>query len=118
MPPKYWVEAFNTVFFLINCLPTKVLAYLSPYKKLYKRSLDYTILRTFGCACFPYLRPYNRNKLQFQSKQCIFLGYSLNHQGYRCLDLDTGMIYLSRHVVFNEKSFPYQSLTEHASLLS
>ena len=118
MPPEYWVEAFNTVVFLINRLPTKVLDYLSPYEKLYKHSPDYTILRTFGCACFPYLRPYNRNKLQFRSKQCIFLGYSLNHQGYRCLDLDTGRVYLSRHVVFNEKSFPYQSLTEHASLPS
>lgn len=38
----------------------------------------------------------------------FFLGYSLNHQGYRCLDQSTGRIYLSRHVIFDELSFPFQ----------
>ena len=28
---------------------------------------------------FSHLHHYNTNKLQFRSKQCIFLGYSLNH---------------------------------------
>lgn len=65
-PPEYWVEAFNTALYLINRLPTKILNFVSPYEKLFKRAPDYSILRTFGCACFPYLRPYNKNKLEFR----------------------------------------------------
>ncbi|CAL8173518.1 unnamed protein product [Prunus armeniaca] len=39
------------------------------------------------------------------------LGYSLNHQGYKCLDLSTRRIYLSRHVLFDEDTFPFKELT-------
>ncbi|XP_068308687.1 uncharacterized protein [Pyrus communis] len=46
-------------------------------------------------------------------------GYSLNHQGYRCLDPTTGRVFLSRHVVFDENSFPYQdSIVTSSSPLS
>jgi hypothetical protein len=61
-------------------------------------------MRVFGCKCFPLLRPYTANKLEYRSKPCIFLGY--NHAGYRCLDPVTGRVYLSGHVVFYESSFP------------
>lgn len=44
----------------------------------------------------------------YRSKKCIFLGYNSNYRGYRCLDPATKRIYLSRHVIFNEKSFPTQ----------
>ncbi|XP_070665264.1 uncharacterized protein [Malus domestica] len=37
-------------------------------------------------------------------------GYSLNYQGYKCYDPTTGKSFLSRHVVFNEKSFPSKEL--------
>ncbi|KAJ0105509.1 hypothetical protein Patl1_18161 [Pistacia atlantica] len=67
---------------------------------------SYTSLRTFGCACYPYLRPYENNKLSFRSKKCLFLGYAAQHKGYRCIDLDSGKIYISRHLVFDENSFP------------
>ena len=93
MPNTYWVDALNTAVYLINRLPTHVLNYLSPYEKLFQKSPTYDSLQVFGCACFPYLRPCNTNKLQFRSKRCVFLGYSLNHQGYRC---------------FDESSFPFQ----------
>jgi histone deacetylase 1/2 len=106
LPNKYWTDAFLTAVFLINRLPTKVLHNLSPYFVLHKKMSSYTSLRTFGCTCYPYLRPYKNHKLSFRSKQCLFLGYATQHKGYRCLDLDSGRIYISRHVVFDENSFP------------
>jgi hypothetical protein len=36
------------------------------------------------------------------------MGYSQLHKGYRCLHIPTQRIYLSRHVIFEEDTFPFQ----------
>lgn len=108
IPSSFWVDAFNTAIYLMNRLPSKVLKFASPYAKLFDRPPNYNFLKVFGCACFPHLRFYNTNKLQLRSKRCVFIGYSLQHQGYHCLDTSTGRVYLSRHVIFDETSFPFQ----------
>lgn len=43
----------------------------------------------------------------------MFLGYSLQHKGYKCLDRKNGRVYISRHVHFNEESFPFSSPSGH-----
>ena len=68
------------------------------------------MLRTFGCACWPNLGPYNSRKLQFRSTQCVFLGYSPLHKGFKCLDPSTGRVYISRDVTFDENVFPFSQL--------
>jgi histone deacetylase 1/2 len=105
-PLKYWSYAFESSVYLINRMPTPVLNYKSPFECLLKSSPDYAFLRTFGCLCFPFLRPYNTHKLDFRSSACVFLGYSNSHLGYRCLDLTSKRIYLARHVQFHEHVFP------------
>ena len=74
----------------------------------YNKKPNYLFLRVFGCACWPNLRPYNKHKIDFHSKTCIFLGYSLSHKGYKCLDLASGKLYVYHHVIFDESLFPYQ----------
>ncbi|KAE8692104.1 hypothetical protein F3Y22_tig00110860pilonHSYRG00117 [Hibiscus syriacus] len=49
-------------------------------------------------------RVFNTHKLDFQSKACVFLGYSSMHHGYQCMD-EHDRIYVSRSVVFNENIF-------------
>jgi hypothetical protein len=110
MPLKFWDEAFSTVVYLINRTPSRAIEFSSPYAKLFGSSPDYTWLKVFGCACWPHLRPYNSRKLAFQSKQCIFLGYSPSHKGYKCLDVSTGQVYISRDVMFDESIFPFANL--------
>jgi hypothetical protein len=46
------------------------------------------------------------HKLSPRSTCCLFLGYSPDHKGYRCLDLTSHHIIISRHVVFDEDVFP------------
>ena len=84
LPHHFWVDAFETACYLINRLPTPVLNNKSPFELLFQRTPDYSFLKIFGCACWPLLRPYNRNKIQFRFAQCIFLGYSSSHHGYKC----------------------------------
>jgi histone deacetylase 1/2 len=114
MPLKYWDEAFLAATYLINRTPTKNLQYASPLEVLYKEKPDYSMLRIFGCACWPNLRPYNARKLAFRSKRCAFLGYSNMNKGFKCLDIPTGRIYISRDVVFDEQVFPFASLHDNA----
>jgi hypothetical protein len=47
----------------------------------------------------------------YRSLKCIFIDYSSNYQGYRCLDPSTKRVYLSHHVVFDEGTFPAQDWT-------
>ncbi|CAA7033437.1 unnamed protein product [Microthlaspi erraticum] len=106
IPTTYWTYAFSTAVYLINRLPTPVIAHQSPYEKLFQQSPNYTKLRVFGSLCFPWLRPYTTNKLESRSSPCTFLGYSLSQSAYLCLDASTGRIYTSRHVQFVESEFP------------
>lgn len=109
MPLKFWWEAFLTAVHLINFLPSSTLYNSCPHSLLYNVLPDYTKLKVFGCTCFPYLRPYNKHKLQLRSQKCVFLGYSANHKGFKCLS-STGRLYIADSVLFNEKEFPYTSL--------
>uniref|UniRef100_A0A803P5A9 Integrase catalytic domain-containing protein n=1 Tax=Cannabis sativa TaxID=3483 RepID=A0A803P5A9_CANSA len=108
MPLKFWVDAFQTSVYLINRLPTPVLSNKSPFEIVYHKKPDYHLLRTFGAACFPCLRPYQTHKFQFHSLKCVNLGYSESFKGYKCLST-TGRVYISRHVVLNEKEFPFKN---------
>jgi hypothetical protein len=110
MSLKYWDQAFLTVVHLINRTPTKHIVYDTPLHKLLNINLDYSNFRVFGCACWPNLQPHNTHKLQFRSIRCTFLGYSNLHNGYKCLDISTGRIYISRDVIFDEQVFPFSHL--------
>jgi transposase InsO family protein len=115
VPRQYWDDAFVTACYLINRMPTPLLKNQSPFELLFKTPPDYKILHIFGCACWPHLRPYNSNKLQPRSLQCVFLGYSLRHKGYKCLHLPTGHVYFSRDVLFQEDIFPFATTPSHSS---
>lgn len=109
VPLSLLVEAFSIAMFLINRLPSPNLGGKTPYELLLGKQPVYSMLRTFGCLCFPYLRDYAPHKLSPKSTPCVFLDYSTLHKGFRCLDRNTHRVYISRHVQFRETCFPYAS---------
>jgi histone deacetylase 1/2 len=117
MPSKFWDEAFLTTTFLNNMLPSKVINLESPAEHLLHIKPNYDALHIFGCACWPNLRPYNKRKLAFRFKQCVFLGYSPLHKGVKCLDFKTGHVYISRDVVFDKNIYPFAALHPNAGSL-
>ena len=102
LPLSYWPYAFQTAVYLINRQPTTLLHHISPFESLFNQSPNYLKLKKFGCLCFPLTWPYNTHKLQPKACPCVFLGYSQTQSAYRCMDLKTKRIYLSRHVLFHE----------------
>jgi hypothetical protein len=107
MPASYWVEALSTAVFLINRRPSSSIHNGIPYHLLYRKMPDYSILRVFGCLCYPNLSAMTPHKLSPRSTACVFLGYPPSQKGYRCFDLSTRKIITSRHVVFDETHFPF-----------
>ncbi|KAL8166347.1 hypothetical protein V2J09_007846 [Rumex salicifolius] len=60
-------KGFHTTIYLINRTITPNLVSRSPFECLYGKAPDYGFLKSFGCLYFPYIRPYNHNKLEFSS---------------------------------------------------
>ena len=106
LPSRYWMQAFQTACYLINMLPTKVLQNQIPLQLLFNKTPNYRHLHVFGCLCFP-SHPYMTNKLSYLSFPCVFQCYAPTHKGYICRDFHFGRIYISRHVLFQERSFPF-----------
>jgi hypothetical protein len=107
IPPPYWAEALSTAVFLTNRRPSSSIHNGIPYHLLYRKMPDYSLLRVFGCLCYPNLSATTPHKLSPRSAACVFLGYPPSQKGYRCLDLSTRKIIISRHVVFDETHFPF-----------
>lgn len=111
VPQQLWVEAFFTANFIANLLPSSVLQdKKSLYQVLNGHAPVYTSLRVFGCKCYPYLRPYMKDKFDPKSLVCVFLGYNEKYKGYRCFYPPTGKVFISRHVLFEETHFPFSDI--------
>jgi len=87
LPTSFWHHALEMTNYLLNILPSKTINFESPLKILYHKDPSYSHLRMFGCLCFPLFPSSKIHKLQPQSTKCVFLGYSSNHRGYKCLDI-------------------------------
>ncbi|PWA62706.1 ribonuclease H-like domain-containing protein [Artemisia annua] len=109
LPPSFWVEALHIATYLLNLLPSTAINNEIPFTRLFQKEPDYSRLRIFGCLCYPHLHA--PHKLAPRATPCIFLGFPAYHRGFRCLDLETNKIILSRHVTFDENQFPYRSMT-------
>ncbi|KAI4376250.1 hypothetical protein MLD38_014035 [Melastoma candidum] len=107
---SFWTDAVCTVNHVINRLPLSSINYATLFSLINGHTPDYSLLRPFGCLCFPYTGYLTRHKLSVKVVSCVFLGYSDSHKGYRCYDPITERLYISCHVRFQEDTFPYRDL--------
>ncbi|PKU68032.1 Retrovirus-related Pol polyprotein from transposon TNT 1-94 [Dendrobium catenatum] len=114
---NYWLDAACTATYLINQLPSVTTENISPLQRMFQIKPSYQHLRTFGCECYPLSPPIHRTKLTPTSQPCIFLGYSEVSKGYKCLNMVTNNISISRHVKFIKNVFPCKNRSSHESLV-
>ena len=95
----FWGEA---AVHAINHISSPIIQNQTPYERLFGSPPDYHHLRSFDSTCFILLQPHEHNKLEPRSRLCCFLGYGETQKGYRCYDLVSYRLCVSRNVVFWE----------------
>jgi hypothetical protein len=106
LPGRYWAKGLHTVMYLLNRLLTTVIQTACPHLAQFGSVPSYEHLHVFSCACYPNTAATAPHKLSPRFIWCVFLGYSIDHKGYRCLDLSTNCLIVSQHVIFDEDNFP------------
>ncbi|WVZ85197.1 hypothetical protein U9M48_032147 [Paspalum notatum var. saurae] len=105
LPARFWAESLHTATYLINRLPSTASPAPTLHHALFGTPSRYDHLRVFGCVYYPNTSATAPHKLVPRSTRCVFLGYSPDHKGYRCFDLTSRRVLISRHVVFDESVF-------------
>ena len=71
-----------------------------------------TYFHVFGSLCYTHVPSEVRHKMDARSIKCVFFGYLDERKQYKCYDLSTRRVYISRDVVFDEKDSWYKSKKE------
>ena len=108
IPTNFWSYAIKHAIFLINCIPSLIISYKTPFELLYKTHPDFSMIKVFGCLC--YASTHNQtHKFQPHSRKGAFLGFQNGSKGYVVLDINTREIFISKNVIFHESFFPFHT---------
>jgi hypothetical protein len=118
VPPHFSTKVVSTATYLINIQPSSALQGDIPFEHLCGKTPDYFSIRLFCCVCCVLPAPREHTKLTVQSVECVFLGYSAEHKGYRCWDLVARRMQISWSVVFDGYHHFYPRPSSDASSAS
>jgi hypothetical protein len=102
LPYYFWAEAVATIVYIMNRTPTIVVHGMTPKEKFTGKKPIVSHLRVFGCIAYVHVPDEKRSKLNPKAEKCIFIGYSLDKKRYRCFNLYTWKLEVSKDVVFDE----------------
>jgi transposase InsO family protein len=110
LPNYFWAEAIATIVYIMNRTPTVVVHGMTFEEKFTGKKTNVSHLRVFGCIAYVHVPNEKRSKLDPKAEKCIFIRYSLEQKGYRCFNLSTPKLQVSRDVVFDEMVSWYSPL--------
>ena len=102
LPHSFWLEAAMCATYVLNRCPTKALQSITPYEAWHGRKPFVAHLRVFGCLAYVLVPAQQCSKLDDKAVKCIFVGYSVESNGYRLYHPKTKRILVSQDVVFVE----------------
>lgn len=80
---NFGLIVFFLLLFFINRTPFSLLKWKTPYHRLYGKSPDYSMMRSFGCLCFASTLSSQRTKFEPRAISTVFIGYRAGMQGNR-----------------------------------
>ncbi|MBW0536448.1 hypothetical protein O181_076163 [Austropuccinia psidii MF-1] len=119
LPNCYWAEAVNTATLLSNFTPTPSRTNNCPFALWKRVSPRIKKIRIFGCRVIVSIPKNHREwKLGPTASEGILLGYENEGSCYRMLRVCDRKILISRHVKFDESTFPSLSTGKNKEKLS
>ena len=106
-PIQFWGECALAACYLINRTPTRNLNGKTPFELLYDKRPSLEHLRVIGCLTYAHNQHHKGDKFAARSRKCVFVGYPYGTKGWRMYDLELGVFFNSRDVVFCENEFPF-----------
>ncbi|CAD7083583.1 unnamed protein product [Hermetia illucens] len=103
LPLSLWAEAVGTAVTVLN----RVLATgkeKTPYEIWFGKTPDVSHFRVFGSDAYMHIDKQFRKKLDPKATKLILVGYQNDSINYRLYNPQNNKIYISRDVIFNEKS--------------
>ncbi|GJU95598.1 putative RNA-directed DNA polymerase [Tanacetum coccineum] len=111
VPKTFWPEALATATYLINRLPTKILKMKTPLETLTEYHTLPQVLtlepKVFGCTVFAHIPKSYHDKLDPCAEKCVFVGYGVNQNGYRCYNPKTRHMFTTMNCDFLETKYFY-----------
>lgn len=101
-PRKFWAEAVNWAFYVLNRCPTSSMKETTPEEAWCRVKPSIRHLRVFGCIEYAHISDARRTKLEDKSHCCVLFGVSRESKAYRLYDPTSKRIIISRDVVFEE----------------
>lgn len=108
----FWAEAVNMAAYLINHSVNSVLKTQTPEEVWTGKKVDVSKIRIFGTKVMVHVPKQKRKKLDPKSNKMIFVGHDPDTKGYRCIDVDTRKLIISRDVIFHENYENYTVTVE------
>jgi hypothetical protein len=102
-----WAEALVTAVKVYNRTLPKDPEKKTRYELFWGAKPDVSRFRRFGCEAHTLIDyPEREGKFGKRSRKCIMIGYADDQKGYRLMEIETGRVYVSRDVKFNESRLP------------
>ncbi|MCO5567705.1 hypothetical protein L7F22_021399 [Adiantum nelumboides] len=112
MPPCYWAEASSTAVYTMNMTPTATVHDMTPEEKLTRKKPDVSHFKVFGCIAYVHVPDELRMKLESKAEKCVFIGYSIEHKGYKYYNPVKRQVRVSKDVVFDEMATWYTDMKD------
>lgn len=102
MPCTFWGEAIRHSIYILNRLPTRAVTGVTPYEAWSELKPHVGHIRVFGCTAHMKVPGVKVSKLDDRSIPVVNLGKEPGSKAYRLYDPETGRIFVSRDVIFEE----------------
>src|SRR4051795_6381646 len=101
LPKKLWPEILQTVIYVKNRSPVRVLGSKTPFEMLYSKKPDLSELRIPGCIAYAIIPVEKRSKMDMHASRARYLGPEASNQ-HRLYEESSGRVIFARDVVFDE----------------